>query len=815
MQHDFEKLGTFYLGRVFDAAGGQVLDEPILYDARDLTTHALCVGMTGSGKTGLGIALLEEAAIDGIPAIVIDPKGDMGNLLLNFPALAASDFAPWVDADEAMRQGQSKAELAAATAERWSRGLLQWGQDGARVQRLRNAVDMCIYTPGSTAGVPLRLLRSFDAPPVALREDGEAFAERVQTAVGGLLALLGIDADPVTSREYILLTNIVQHAWREGRSLELAGLIRAVQAPPFAQVGVFDLDAFYPPKDRFGLAMALNNLLASPGFAPWLEGEPLEIRRLLYTDAGKPRVSILSLAHLGDAERMFFVTLLLNELVAWMRTQSGTSSLRALLYMDEIYGYFPPSAQPPSKRPMLTLLKQARAFGVGVVLSTQNPVDLDYKGLANCGTWFLGRLQTERDKQRVLDGLDGAMTAGGRAFDRAAIDRILSGLGKRVFLMNNVHEDAPVTFQTRFTLSYLRGPLTRDQIRSLSVMRTAAPVTAPAPAAAIATTTSSSTASSPDTPAKPPVLPVEIRQRFLPRTRNVPQGGRIVYRPAVLAMARLHYVAAALAVDEWETCSVLVPLGDGDAGFDPAQATIERAEVEPTLLDEPERAAQFADLPREASQARSYAKWQRLLRDQLYQTRTLPRCTHAATQLSSRADESEAEFRARVVAALKEARDLDIEKLRRRYAPRLEQIQERIRKAEDRVERERDQYGKAKTDSIVSIGSSLLGALFGRKVLSATNVQRTGSIAKSVGRASKEKGDIERAAEDVSVLKDDLRALEQEFEREIATMAGRIDAEALVIDREAVRPRKTDITLSDPSLVWLPTCVDRSGMTLA
>ena len=413
---DFEKLGAFYLGRVYDPMAGETLDEPILYDSRDLTTHAICVGMTGSGKTGLAIGLLEEAAIDGVPAIIIDPKGDMGNLLFNFPKLEAADFQPWVDPDEAMRKGIGVAEHARKTAELWKKGLASWGQDGARIQRLRDAVDMCIYTPGSTAGVPLRVLRSFDAPPPALREDAEALAERVQSAVSGLLALLDIDADPVSSREYILLSNILQHAWSEGKSLDLAGVIRAIQQPPFDKLGVFDLDVFYPAKERFTLAMAMNNLLASPSFAPWMEGEPLEISKLLYTDEGKPRLSILSIAHLSDSERMFFVTLLLNEVVSWMRTQPGTSSLRALLYMDEIFGYFPPTREPPSKRPMLTLLKQARAFGVGVVLSTQNPVDLDYKGLSNCGTWFLGRLQTERDKARVLDGLEGAMSTGGQRF---------------------------------------------------------------------------------------------------------------------------------------------------------------------------------------------------------------------------------------------------------------------------------------------------------------------------------------------------------------------------------------------------------------
>jgi hypothetical protein len=412
---DFEKLGVFYLGKTFDLATGQVqADQPVLYDAKDLTTHAVVLGMTGSGKTGLCVDLLEEAAIDGIPALVIDPKGDIGNLLLTFPKLAASDFRPWIDESEATRKGLSPDDFATQTALNWKSGLAQWGQDGARVQRLRDAVDMAIYTPGNTSGRPLQILRSFSAPPQAILDDASALRDRILSAVSGLLGLMGLSADPIQSREHILLSNILDRAWREGRSLDIAGLIMEIQKPPFERIGVFDLEAFYPAKERFGLAMALNNLIASPGFSAWMEGEPLDIQRLLFTADGRPRVSVLSIAHLSDAERMFFVTILLNEVVAWMRAQSGTSSLRALLYMDEIFGYFPPTGNPPSKTPMLTLLKQARAFGLGCVLSTQNPVDLDYKGLANAGTWMIGRLQTERDKMRVIEGLEGVLASAGR-----------------------------------------------------------------------------------------------------------------------------------------------------------------------------------------------------------------------------------------------------------------------------------------------------------------------------------------------------------------------------------------------------------------
>src|SRR6187399_2719681 len=419
---DFEKLGAFYLGRESDPSGAN-LAEPVLYDSRHLLTHALCVGMTGSGKTGLCLSLIEEAAIDGVPTIAIDPKGDLSNLLLTFPRLAPEDFRPWIDEDEARRTGMTPEAFAAQQADTWKKGLADWGQDGARIERLRAAADFAIYTPGSRAGLPLSILSSFTAPPDAIRDDGEALADRASTTAMSVLTLAGADAE-TGGREHTFLATLMASAWKAGRDLDLAGVIHGVQAPPFQKIGVLDVDAFYPSKDRFTLATKLNSMLASPGFEQWLEGEPLDAGGLLYGPKGKPRVSIVSIAHLDDSRRMFFVSLLLNEIVGWMRRQSGTSSLRAVIYMDEIAGYFPPVANPPSKAPLLTLLKQAR----------------------------------------VLDGLEGAASGG---LDRDAADKTLSSLGKRVFLLHDVHAGAPITFQSRWALSYLRGPLSRDQIKSL------------------------------------------------------------------------------------------------------------------------------------------------------------------------------------------------------------------------------------------------------------------------------------------------------------------------------------------------------------
>src|SRR5215208_2056764 len=558
---DYEKLGLFYLGRPYDLSAKKQKEGLILYDSRDLVTHAVCVGMTGSGKTGLCISLLEEAAIDGIPAIVIDPKGDLGDLMLTFPNLNAAEFRPWINEDDARRKGMDPDAFAAAEAEKWKAGLASWDQDAARIKRLRDAADVVVYTPGSQAGIPVSALRSFSAPPSEIQDDAELMRERVSTTATSLLGLIGIDADPIRSREHILIATVLDAAWRKGQDLDIASLIQQVQAPPVTKVGVMELEAFYPSKDRFGLAMELNNLLAAPGFGAWMEGEPLDVQRLLYTTAGKPRLAIFSIAHLNDAERMFFVSLLLNLALGWMRTQSGTTSLRALIYMDEIYGYLPPVANPPSKIAMLTLLKQARAFGVGVVLATQNPVDIDYKALSNAGTWFVGRLQTERDQMRVLDGLEGASAKGGVPFDRQATGRVLSGLATRVFLMHNVHEDAPEVFESRWALSYLRGPLTRSQIKILmdprragfaasdagaGIQAASAPVSnTGAPASEQRATTAVATERARDRKAggQPPVLPPDIQQFF------GPAPGTATYTPMLLGAAEVGFTDAKCGVD--------------------------------------------------------------------------------------------------------------------------------------------------------------------------------------------------------------------------------------------------------------------------
>ena len=552
----YEKLGAFYLGREYDLENKALQGDLLLYDSKDLVTHGVVLGMTGSGKTGLCIGLLEEAAMDSIPAIVIDPKGDIPNLMLTFPEFQGKDFRPWINEDDAQKKGKTPDEFAQGQADLWKKGLGEWGQTGERVRQLRDKVGVKVYTPGSNSGIPVSILSSFDAPPFEILDEPELLGDRVENTVTSLLGLMGIEADPIQSQEHILFSQILIHAWRAEEDLTLPKLIQRVQEPPFKSIGVVPVESFMDEKKRFALAMQLNNLLASPGFQSWTQGMPLDVKRLMHDDTGKPQVSIFSIAHLDDSERMFFVSMLLNQVLSWMRAQSGTSSLRALLYMDEIYGYLPPVQNPPSKKPLLTILKQGRAFGLGCLLATQNPVDLDYKALSNIGSWFLGRLQTARDKDRVLDGLEGAAASQGGNFDRQSMEETLAGLGSRVFLLNNVHEDGPVTFHVRWVMSYLRGPLSRRQIKTLmDPIKAALPSETPAGAAAA---TAEALKEEPEIIYQ---LASSIDEVYMPLTQ-MPGDRKVVYRPAALGVAEVSFSSSKYDIHGSRASTTVVPFGD-------------------------------------------------------------------------------------------------------------------------------------------------------------------------------------------------------------------------------------------------------------
>lgn len=813
MMEDYEKLGVFYLGRPYDLAAKKPQEGLLLYDSKDLVTHAVCVGMTGSGKTGLCIALLEEAAIDGIPAIAIDPKGDLPNLLLTFPELRPDDFAPWINEDDARRKGLSPEEYAVKQAELWKNGLASWGQSGERIRRLRQSADFIVYTPGSNAGIPISILKSFAAPPAAILDDAELLRDRINTTVTSLLGLLGIQADPIKSREHILISSVIDFAWKEGRDLDLGALIQQIQNPPLTKIGVLDLESFYPAKDRFSLALSLNNLLAAPGFSTWLEGEPLDIGEILYSPDGKPRVSIFSIAHLNDAERMFFVSLLLNQILGWTRAQSGTTSLRAIVYMDEIFGYFPPVANPPSKTPLLTLLKQARAFGVGIVLATQNPVDLDYKGLANTGTWFIGRLQTERDKMRVLEGLEGVAANASVKFDRQAMEQTLAGLSSRIFLMNNVHDDFPVVFESRWAMSYLRGPLTRNQIKLLmdpvkSVMSLRHPTQ-------LAASTSQTGIISPAQQGRAvasvaeikrperPLLPPDVPQYFVPIRSSQPPGHNLVYQPAVLGVGQVHFADVKSGVDLTNEVAFTAPITNQPipVNWDNAmEFTVNVSDLESS----PQASAQYAELPAIAGKAKSYDDWSRDFASWIYRTQKLDLWRSPSLKVLSNLGESERDFRVRLQQKAREQRDEEAERLRQKYATKIASLQEQIRRAQQAVEREAEQAKQQKMQTAISVGATLLGAFVGRKAISYSTLGRATTAARGAGRIAKEAQDVGRAKETVAALEQRLQQLEADFRAEMDAIATKIDPLNETLEQVAIRPAKKDISVRLTALCWLP-----------
>jgi hypothetical protein len=799
---DFEKLGAFYLGKHFDIDSQSVKDQLYMYDARDLTTHAVCVGMTGSGKTGLCIGLLEEAAIDSIPAIIIDPKGDMTNLLLGFPELRPHDFRPWINQGDAERKGLSLDEFAASQSQLWKKGLGQWGQDGNRIRTLQESAEFKVYTPGSEAATPVSVLSSFSDPGLSWDSDRELLREQIQGLVQGLLGLVGIKADPIRSRESILLANILEYYWRNDREVDLGSLILGIQNPPMSKLGVFDLDTFYPKKDRFELAMTLNNILASPSFQSWIEGNPLDIPSFLTNASGKPRHSIFYIAHLNDSERMFFVTLLLNRIISWMRNQAGTTSLRALLYMDEIFGYFPPVARPPSKQPMLTLLKQARAYGLGIVLSTQNPVDLDYKGLTNAGTWFIGRLQTERDKARMLDGLSTA-SAGG--LDSRKLKGIISGLKSRVFLAHNVHEETPSTFHTRWVMSYLRGPLTKDQLRQFrdpGEPSGRTPVRPGIDPETVGTTKLADSGLSRTPPS------VDLSYYYLPVRGAVPDRDRsfgdLIYQPAVLGLGRVHYVDSRRSVKEVQRVGLLASLPDREHFVDWGKAQSLDISGD-SLSEQPEPGARFAVLPDSLDDSRELRTIEKSFGEFLYRNFQLTLFYHPLFKVYSLPEEAQKDFRFRLSQKSREQRDNQIDRLNERYEKRLLRLRDRLRKAELSVERKESEAMSKKHEAVFSIGESILGMFLGRSSRRSTSSGiRKYRMSSSAGKAAEE------AKETVASLQREVEALQEELTDAAGKIRQQWEDVSIELEEFAVKPRRADIELELVSLVWAPYSVTSS-----
>jgi len=806
-----EKLGAFYIGRKYDLDKKERSKEEVMYDARDLTTHAVCLGMTGSGKTGLCIDLLEEAALDSVPAIIIDPKGDITNLLLTFPDLLPGDFKPWVNIDDARRKELSVEEYAQQVAETWKNGLADWDQSPKRIRTLKEGTEFTVFTPGSDAGTAISILSTLTPPDLSWATEAELIREQIQGVVSALLGLIGVDSDPLSSREYILLSAVIEYYWKKQESLDLPLLITSIQSPPVNKLGVFDVDTFFPAKDRFKLAIAMNSIIASPDFQSWLEGEPLDIASLLHTPSGKPRHSIIYLAHLSDSQKMFFVTLLLEKLVSWMRTQSGTTSLRALLYFDEVFGFLPPVAEPPSKKPLLRLLKQARAFGLGLILTTQNPMDIDYKGMSNAGTWFIGRLQTDRDKKRLLDGLESISAESGSGFNRAEIDDIISSLDSRVFLLHNVHEDKTIVFQTRWAMSYLRGPLTRDQIRFLDqnkeLIQPAAreiqrPETVPAP------TASASEFAKPAS--KQPVLPPGIKQVFLPveisrgqALDKVPgqQKIELYYEPSLIALAKVSFLNRKRNIAKTDVRAFLVSPDDQGIIMEWEKAETRKLTVD-DLAHNPEPDCFFKNShPSDWTAVRSLKTITKDFSNYLYHNSVLEIPFNSTLKLNASPEESETDFTIRCREKAKELRDIEVDKLRGKTRTKLQRLQTKLAKEERELEEDEDNYKGRKNEEMLSAGESIAGllGLFGRRRTSGLS-----SAARRRRMTRSAKADIEESKEEIERLEESIIDLEEEVKEAAEAIVEKWEAALEDMDILDIKPRRADVQITLVTPAWLP-----------
>lgn len=836
---------TFYLGRHFDPKTAKLTKMNLDYDFADLTTHAVVTGMTGSGKTGLCIALLEEAALNSVPAIIIDPKGDLTNLLLHFPELLPQDFQPWIDPEVVRRANMTPEQAAQEAADSWREGLKEWGMTQERILDLKNSVKFSIFTPGSDSGIPVSVLSSLDAPGLDWEENREALRERITSTVTALLGLVGMnDLDPIRSREHILLSNIFEEHWSQGQGIDLTELILQTQNPPFDKLGAFPVDTFFPPKDRMELAMTLNNILAAPAFEAWREGTSLDIQSLLFTEDGQPRHSIFYLAHLSDGERMFFTTLLLSAVETWMRTQKGSSALRALLYMDEIYGYLPPTANPPSKQPLLRMLKQARAFGLGILLATQNPVDLDYKALSNTGTWFIGKLQTERDKLRLLDGLE-SLTGG---IPRAQMDKLISSLGKRVFVMNNVHNKAPVLFQTRWVMNFLAGPMTRNQIRDLNQLAGAdeepaprsKPTPAPAPKAqtpppvdhvqpvAVPVSASQPKAQTPlrsvasaapsNGSATKPNLPAGIREYYLPQNYSLPEAfnaaGKtqaygaaiqgVVYRPVLLASAQVRILDRKYGVDSEVTKTALIPALDrrGIVRWDefpyagPALDKLESA---------PAPSSKYGSIEAPLNDAKLMTALQKDFTDWVFRNSEVTARANAALKVFAGPDVSQADFMKACADAAREARDAEIEK-------KTAAIEKKIKSLEDKLGREHRELREDEAElqnrniesgaNLLELGASMFGLTRKKSVTTQFTKHRLAQNAKA---------EVQESQEAIAQYTKDLNDLMRERETLVREIGDKWGSAVGDTSETTVKPKKTDVYVNIFGVAWMPHYVVESG----
>ncbi|MFX4208693.1 ATP-binding protein [Aliarcobacter butzleri] len=779
---DYEKLKLFYIGK-------EKIDDnfvPLVYKNKDLLTHAAIIGMTGSGKTGLGISLLEEAAIDNIPSIIIDPKGDMTNLLLTFPSLQGSDFEPWIEEQDASNNGLSVKEFAQNTANLWKNGLERDFQNASRIEKLKNCADFTIYTPGSDAGVQISILSSFKAPNKEVVEDNDLLVSLINSTVSSILSLIEEKSD-TTSKESILISSIFMNYFKENKDLTLEELITLIVTPPFSKIGVFDLETFFAQSERLKLALKLNNIIANPSFKTWIEGETLDISNLLYDETGKAKVSIFSIAHLNDSQRMFFVTLLLNQMVAWMRRQEGTTSLKALLYMDEIFGYFPPNSNPPSKQPMLTLLKQARSFGIGIILSTQNPVDIDYKGLANIGTWFIGRLQTKQDKEKVIDGLSSANEGN---LNKDEVMNLISNLEKRNFILKNINEDGIKIFETRWALSYLKGPISKDGIKKLMSEKKKQNI----PTQKIENE-NQTTQINIEKGIPKPIITSNLTEKYLYSSQN----SAYYLQPYLICSCDVHYIDAPKNIDFEEKISYKIYLDENMKNID----FEEKEELRNNSFEEKEKPNSFYyELPSFIQKEKDLKAIEKDFMDYIYRNSKLTLYKNEFLKITSKQTESLNDFKIRLQDRLNEKIDLEVEKLKIKFVKENDSIETKLSKLYEKLQKEEIQATSTTTDTIISIGTSLLGAFFGNSVINKTNIGKVATSAKGASKILKERNDVKQVENEILELQQQKEALKTLLENEIEKINLANQSSNFPIEEIFIKPKRSDIYNTKLALLW-------------
>jgi transcription antitermination factor NusG len=558
--------------------------------------------------------------------------------------------------------------------------------------------------------------------------------------------------------------------------------------------------------------MAINSFLASPSFQAWMEGEAMDPAQLLWDPSGKPRHSIFYLAHLSDRERMFFVTLFLSAVEGWMRAQSGSPSLRAMIYFDEVLGFLPPVKEPPSKGPLIRLLKQARAFGLGLLLTTQNPVDLDYKALSNAGTWFIGRLQTEQDKARLLDGLESAASGEG-GFKRSQADLAISSLKKRVFLLQNVHEPEPAVFHTRWAMAYLKGPITRTQLKDLNALAGAvvSKSITPAQREIASQPVAEREALMMDGSATRPSVVSGVGEYFLPNNLTVARAlkdasrdpasvstlGQI-YRPVLLAQATARILDRKADLDVDHSMSALVPDPDrrGVVRWENyLHSSIRSEETDDIPLPD----SRYANLDAPLNELKTLRQMEKDFVDYFYRNAEVKVPSNPGLKLVAQPGTTKAEFRAQCADAARESRDDEIEEVRQKYVAKMKAVQKRLAREQRELDEDQAEHSARKMEEMATHLENVIGIFGGSK-----SRRRVSTSMTKRRMTSKAKADIEESQDAIDTFKQELEDLEFEMNDAVEEIEDRWAEVAGEIEEVVFRAYKKDIHVEMFGVAWFP-----------